>query len=155
MNTKQIWKAGHIFALVASLLVLPTAAAAQDGTITGSVVDQETGTPLPGASVLLVGENIGAATNAEGRCTIESVNPGEYTLRASVVGYEIERREVTVPAGDTVMVDFALSVSAIQLDELVTCGAWPVPRLTVGMASTQMRYFQQATTGGEESTARR
>ncbi|MCL5020652.1 MAG: carboxypeptidase-like regulatory domain-containing protein [Bacteroidetes bacterium] len=48
--------------------------------IEGSVKDSQTGEPLPGATVLLVGTSMGAATDLNGNFTIRDVPPGEYRL---------------------------------------------------------------------------
>lgn len=74
--------------LLFTLLVLLCATAgnvfAQDRALSGTVND-ETGQPLPGASVLLKGTTRGTNTNAEGNFTI-NVN-GAGTLSISTVGY--------------------------------------------------------------------
>ncbi len=74
--------------LLFTLLVLLIASAgtvfAQDRALTGTVND-ETGQPLPGASVLLKGTTRGTNTNAEGNFTL-NVN-GAGTLTISTVGY--------------------------------------------------------------------
>ena len=60
------------------LLLAPGIALAQSGTITGQIIDGDTAESLPGASVLVVGEGIGAATDADGQYTIEGVPPGDW-----------------------------------------------------------------------------
>lgn len=129
METKRTWKAGRILVVAASFLLWVPAATAQDGMITGSVVDQETGEPLPSATVLIVGTDVGAATDFEGAYVIENVSPGAHSVRASIIGYEVEHSEVFVRAGETVTIDFALSVSAVMLDELVVTASGEEQRL--------------------------
>ena len=57
------------------------------GKVQGVVRDAATGEPLPGANVVLEGTNRGATTDGEGYYLILSVDPGAYTLKASMVGY--------------------------------------------------------------------
>jgi hypothetical protein len=53
-----------ILALVLSLFIMAATGWAQTaGRVTGTVVDQETGDPLMGANVLVVGTSWGAATD--------------------------------------------------------------------------------------------
>ncbi|HIG75914.1 MAG TPA: hypothetical protein EYQ24_15415 [Bacteroidetes bacterium] len=74
------------------LLALAVPAAAQAPVaVTGTVVDAESGDPLPGATVLLIratpdSTRSGAATGLDGAFRIEAA-PGAYQLRVSFVGY--------------------------------------------------------------------
>src|SRR5690625_2910499 len=58
---------------------------AQGGTITGRVMDVDSN-PMPGVNVLIMGENIGTATDADGYYEINV--PGEVTLIFSMIGYQ-------------------------------------------------------------------
>jgi len=97
--------------------------AQQTGTITGQVIDAENDETLPGANVVVVETNQGAATNADGQYTISGVEPGTYSVRASFVGFQ-ERviEEVEVVAGETTQVDFRLQPSGRALEEVVVIG---------------------------------
>jgi len=102
-----------------ALLLLPGLAWAQQGTVTGTVTEAETGDPLPGATVQVVDENTGAASDADGQYRITGVPAGEQALRVSFVGYQEQERTVNVPAGGTVRVNFQLQTSQAQLEEVV------------------------------------
>ncbi len=97
---------------------------AQDkGTVKGKVTIAETGEPLPGANVIIVGSLRGASTNLDGEYQI-TISPGVYTLRASFIGYSPAEQEVRVNPGETVTVNFELSESALQVgEELVVLGS--------------------------------
>lgn len=58
------------------------------GKIKGKVTDAGTGEPLVGANVVIVGTQMGAATNVSGEYVILNVPTGAYTLKASFVGYQ-------------------------------------------------------------------
>ena len=110
---------------VAMFMVIPLAmtAFAQQGTVTGTVMDSTNNATLPGANVQLVGTEKGAATDAEGNYTISGISPGTYDVRATFVGFQPEVVEdVEVAAGETVRVNFTLLASTLQTDELVVVG---------------------------------
>jgi len=107
---------GVVFGL--ALLLLPGLAWAQQGTITGTITEAETGDPLPGATVQALDMGTGAAADAEGSYSLR-VPSGEQTIRVSFVGYQAEERTVNVPAGGTARVNFQLQTAEAQLDEVV------------------------------------
>ena len=74
-----------IFVIVTLFSAVLTAG--QTGKITGTVVDQETGNPLPGVNVLLEGTSMGAATNSDGKFVILDIPPGLYLVKFSFIGY--------------------------------------------------------------------
>lgn len=53
----------------------------------GIVTDSSTSEPLTGANVMLKGTSIGTSTNLEGKFTIQKIQPGNYVLRISYIGY--------------------------------------------------------------------
>jgi TonB-dependent SusC/RagA subfamily outer membrane receptor len=105
------------------LLALSLPLAAQDtGEIRGKVTDATRGDALAGANVVLNGTNLGAASDLDGLYTIRRVPAGPYTVTIRYVGYKTQSKDVTVRAGGTATVDFALAGSAVQMDEVVVTG---------------------------------
>lgn len=102
-----------------------TSARLQPGTITGTVTDRSARRPLAGVQIWIeVGGTVsGALTNESGHYRLEDVPAGPVTVRAQMLGYAGGRRSVTVSAGEVVIVDFALAMEAIGLDEIVVTGA--------------------------------
>jgi len=92
-----------------------------DGTIEGQVVDAETGEPLTGANLQVMGTSQGAATDADGRYRL-SVPVGTVRLRASFVGYVASEEVVQVEAGETYTIDFRLDPGS-ALDDVVVVGS--------------------------------
>jgi len=91
----------------------------QTGTIAGTVIDSTTAGPLPGVNVVIVDSRQGTTTDEEGNFQITGVEAGTYTLRATFVGYTEETQEVDVEAGETTTVDFALTPSDVELQNVV------------------------------------
>lgn len=102
-----------------ALLVLclsTTMVLAQRGTISGTVMATENGRPQPQpfASVLIKGTTTGASTDLDGRYYFK-VEPGEYTLTCSMIGFPPVERSVHVIADQTVTLDLELSGGAQEM----------------------------------------
>src|SRR5690348_2431064 len=80
-------------AAAAALAMFPAWALAQQGTITGHVVDAVSKEPVPSVQVTIVGTHRGAVTDAQGEYRIGSVQPGALRVRAQRIGYDAERSE--------------------------------------------------------------
>jgi len=114
-----------------------SAAHAQVARIIGQVTDTVGGRPLGGVAVTVTGEGdrtiAGARTDAAGRYTLGIVAAGRVQMHTRLLGYGATDRTVTVPAGQTVTVDFVLSQRSIQLDQIVVTGTGgAVERRAVG-----------------------
>ena len=103
------------FSHVLILILLPVFVMAQH-TVSGTVTDAATGDALPGANVVVVGTNMGAAASADGSFSISNVPAGSYTITASVIGYADDSRSVNVSGDATV--NFSLETSALELSAL-------------------------------------
>ncbi len=104
--------------LVLVLLALVPAAlyAGTTGKIAGVVRDKETGDPLPGANVIVVGTTLGAAANVNGEYVILNVPPGTYSVKASFIGYrDVTMSNVVVNIDLTTEVNFDLPSEAIEV----------------------------------------
>ena len=112
---------GLCLAFVASLAFAP-AVAAQTGTITGQVTDAASGRPLESAQVYIEGTSFGTLTNSSGNYLFVNAPVGEHTVIAELVGYRAGSQTVTVAAGETQRADFGLTVTAIELDQIVVTG---------------------------------
>lgn len=116
INGRQLFGA---LALTALFFGVTGTAQAQQGTITGRVIDQATQASVIGAQVLIAGTTRGSFTGPEGRYRIGNVTPGQVQLRVRVIGYATVTQTVTVGVGETVVVDIALVASAVALDAVL------------------------------------
>lgn len=103
-----------------------TLAAQSVGKIAGAVTEAETGAPLPGANVVIVGTTMGAAADANGEYFILNVPPGKYELRASMMGFEnMVVVDVIVNVGRTTNIDFGLVDQILEMGEIVVQAVRP------------------------------
>lgn len=128
--------------IAATATVSPGAALAQQGRITGRIFDDSTGQPLESANVVLVNTIYGTHSREDGVFTIPDVPPGEYTIQASYMGYQVLRRDVTVEAWRTVEEEFRLvpTVARQEREVLVTAER---PLVDVRAASTTRTYTDE------------
>src|SRR6056297_405217 len=132
------------------LAVFSTTAVAQY-TVEGTVSDQSNGTPLPGATVILVDTNYGTATNVDGEFEFTNVPEGTYTLRVSYVGYVQITRSLDV----TQDIDLNLSLTMDQqsLSEVVVTGYGSIVReqMTGNITSVSARQIEEIPVNSFES----
>ncbi len=97
------------------------------GKIAGRVTNQETGEPLPGANVMIAATSQGAAADSEGYYTILNVQPGSYTVTASMIGYrEVRVENVQIRTDFTTRQNFELKPTTLEMkDEVVVLGSKP------------------------------
>lgn len=118
-----------LISLLSILLLHSVALAGTSGKIAGKVIDKETGEPLIGANVLIVGSSMGAASDIEGDYYIINVPPGTYELKVSMIGYNSKIiSNVVVNTDRTTTIDLDLQTGAITTDEVVVVAEKPVIR---------------------------
>ncbi len=145
MSRERAILPGRLRGLLSSLILLAVGLflagpiSAQEGTITGTVVDAATQAPLGGVQVFLEDTDFGTLTGQNGQFTIGSVAPGTYQVSAMMLGSAPSTEEVTVEAGATVTVDFQLRREALALDAVVVTGtAGQARRREVGNTIAQI-----------------
>ncbi|MFY7666275.1 TonB-dependent receptor domain-containing protein [Flavobacterium sp.] len=100
-------------------LLVGTVAFAQKGTIAGKITDKDVNNePMSFANVVLKGTTIGTATDIDGNFEL-AVDPGNYTVEISFVGYETILVPVTVVANQTVTINRAMSTGSVKLEDVV------------------------------------
>ena len=88
--------------LFALLLIAPLSLFAQvSGTIRGTIIEDETGDPLPFVTIALTPEGsnaptAGCSTGEDGSFRLSNIKAGKYTLTASFVGYLDDSRKVSI-----------------------------------------------------------
>lgn len=105
------------------------------GTIAGTVTDESTGNPIPGASINVVqGFTLitSVLTDTNGQYSISGFAPGNYTVIANAPNFSIAVVGATVIANQTTVVNFALKADLGKIFGTVTDAATnPIPGATV------------------------
>ncbi|MDX2058004.1 MAG: SusC/RagA family TonB-linked outer membrane protein [Gemmatimonadales bacterium] len=109
-------------AALALLAGAPPLVAQNVGTVSGTITDAATGQSLSDVRVTVVGSVLSITTDNRGGYRIANVPAGSVTLQARRIGYKALDKTVTVTAGQTATVDFALNASVVTLDEVIVSG---------------------------------
>ena len=84
--------------------------------ISGAVSDSNTGDPLPGVNVRVVGKAIGNSSDFDGNFTLTTNEELPFSIEFTFVGYQTQVVEIS---GDTEDLQIALVENATSLDEVV------------------------------------
>ena len=102
--------------------------AAAQGTLRGTVTLAGAGSAIPGAQVSLAGLNIGALSGADGTYEVGPIPAGIHEVVVLLIGYETERRQVTIAAGQPTTLNIVLSETVLELEGVVAVGSRARPR---------------------------
>jgi hypothetical protein len=87
------------------------------GKVAGRLTDAISGEPLPFVNVMIMGTNLGAASDIDGYYSILNITPGVYTVKASAIGYNsVSIQEVKVSIDLTTTIDFQLTETSVELE---------------------------------------
>lgn len=139
-----------------SLLMLSIGVAmAQVSKVTGVVVSAEDGEPIIGASVLVVGTNLGTVADIDGKYTIANVPVDAKHLRVSYVG--METQQVTIKPG---VMRIELQSDENLIDEVVVVAYGTAKKSSftgsasvVGAKNIEKRAITNATSALEGNTS--
>ena len=85
----------------------------------GEILDKSNQSPLSFANITLQGTSLGAASDNDGRFSIENIDAGTYTIIASYMGYSTYKQQIIIPDTEQKRITILLEPEAIQLDEYV------------------------------------
>jgi outer membrane receptor protein involved in Fe transport len=110
------------------------------GKIEGIVLDTNSRSPLPGVNIVIKGTYMGAASDLNGNYVINNVNPGNYDIEVSMIGYKIQLKTgVKVVAGESQTINFELEESVLAFgQEVVVIGKRPL--LEVDLTASEEHF---------------
>lgn len=90
-------------------------AEAQSGTLRGFVYNKKTGEPVIFTNVYFKGTTIGAPTDVNGFFSISQIEPGDYTLLITAMGYDSLSMPITIKPGQIINKKLYVSPGAYAL----------------------------------------
>ncbi|MCK5145334.1 TonB-dependent receptor [bacterium] len=107
------------------------------GKIAGIARDAETGQALVGVNIQIIDTRMGAATDLQGEYFIINIQPGKYTVKATMMGYAtIIVENITIIPDLTTTINFDLKTEAIQGESVTIVAERPVIQRDVTFSST-------------------
>ena len=103
-----------IFIICLVIVIISGTDILANSSIKGYVQDTNTGEPLFGANVVLVGTSLGNATNNDGKYLIQNVPPGSYTIYVTYIGHKSQSKEIVVEEGINLEINFTLETVALE-----------------------------------------
>ncbi len=103
------------------ILTLSISSAIAQSPIKGTVKDSDTGNPLPGVTVQVVGTNLATTTNAKGEFTLEGIPSGKYVIDYILTGFKTYEVELEISEG-MVLPEVSLSRSLVDDGQNLTFG---------------------------------
>jgi outer membrane receptor for ferrienterochelin and colicin len=103
------------------------------GILMGTVVEKESGRALAGANVVLLGTQMGAAADVEGKFVIYNIPAGLYTVKITVIGYRTHIiKNVRIIQDHKTKLVIELQQEAIAGEEVIVIATRPLiqPDLT-------------------------
>lgn len=120
------------------------------GSISGRIINAETGDPLFLVNVYLANTTIGTTTARDGYYRLGNLVPGTYDLVAQHIGYELEIREILITGADSLRYNFKLSPKVIQGDEVTVFAPQPKGLLwSLNLARFKVEFIGETEYSGE------
>jgi outer membrane receptor protein involved in Fe transport len=105
--------------LLISLFFSTLTIAQTKGTVTGVINDKDLqGETLPFANVVVKGTQVAVVTDIDGKYTF-SIEPGNYTIEFSFLGYESSSKNIQIKAGETITLNQSLGSGSYTLQDVI------------------------------------
>ena len=98
---------------------------AQNVKITGSISDEETGKPLEGVNITIVGTNIGTSSNSLGNFSFTAFSEKKIQLKVSMIGYQpaVKTIQPTINSEENI-VNFGLKPTVLVMGPVTITGEY-------------------------------
>lgn len=110
----------------------------ETGSLQVTIIDKQTGQTLPGATITIKGTNLSVVANSQGYYIIPKINPGEFLIAISFVGYEISEVPVKITAGNPSVINVELNIDSRLGNAVVVSASRRAEKITNAPASIRV-----------------
>ena len=137
--------------VLACLFLVPGALQAQDGKITGRVLDARTAQPVASAQVFLEDQSSGTLSSIDGRYVLRSVRDGSHTVVVQMIGYTTKTvTGVSVQGGNVATLDISLDATAVEVAGITVEAAVETGSTTALLNERQTEAFVVDAIGSDQ-----
>ena len=116
-----------IYSFFSFLIISDLFAFINTGKVSGKITDAKTGAALAGVNVFIEDTPYGTATDEFGEYVILNIPPGDYSVKASYIGYATYKvSNVRVSLDRTTQQNFQLSEAVIEGEEVTVVADRPL-----------------------------
>ena len=124
-----------LYTILMLLIIIPSVLYAQGflSQIKGKVVDKESGDPLPGVNIQLIGTYLGTSSDVNGEFTLKKIPLQICSIKFTMIGYKAkEVHDIALELGETVTIPIVeLESTVIGLNPVVVTASKQRQDLTV------------------------
>lgn len=91
---------------------------AQEGVVRGFIYEEESGEPAMFCNASLDGTTFGASTDVNGYFVISKIDPGNYTLIITYLGYDTITENIHIKPDDIISKNYFLKKSSVKLETI-------------------------------------
>lgn len=89
------------------------------GALSGTISEVKTGHLLPGANIILMRTLMGASSDLEGNFIVNKIPPGQYDVKATMMGYKSKITSVNIRSREKTVINFQLEETVIESPTLI------------------------------------
>ncbi len=139
-----------------AILFFTTISVGQKALVRGNVYDKDSGEPIPFANVFIENTTKGTTTNFDGFYTLADIEPGDYFLVSTFIGYDTARVEIKLTKNDIEYTSLYLSESSVTIGTVNISASRQTDRTEVKISKVSVSQRQikaLPSVGGEADIA--
>lgn len=95
--------------------------------LNGQILESKTGSPLPGAMILIKDSGISAVSDKDGKFSL-ALKPGDYGLAVSFIGFKTVNRQVSFPQDSVLVISLIEDETALEEVTVLSTGYQEIPK---------------------------
>jgi hypothetical protein len=130
---------GFKYLLLLSFFMLPCVVFAHEGSTRGNISNSQSGKPLEGVSIYIKELRRSAVTNGFGQFMIMNLQPGDYNISVTHVGFESIEMSLHIDDGVTTDLNIVMNIISANLQEITINSEKPQSLTTISDIDIKLR----------------